>query len=538
VTWTKGRHTIRFGAEGKWPWFYEENSVDGTASFLNESAFLANQLSTYQITAALPDKGMRKFHVGAYSQDEWKASSDLTINYGVRYNYFAPFTEVHNNEIPFDIASCGGYCAFGAAFSFPNHLSFDPRMGVAWSPSELNGTVFRAGFGMYHGENQLGDEDSPVVNNEPSTLLTSGVQSNGSKVIYSYPVPPALTPSTGLALTPRSMARHHPDSYVEQWTASIESALPGQSVLIVAFLGAHGVHVFRRSYTNLIDAATNTRPLPQFPSEIDTKYNEGDSHFTALQVTFNRHFHDGLFVGGNYMYSHALDDGSVGSGDGDAPENIACFACDYANSDFDSRHTGTASVVYDLPFGRGRRYFATGTLPNLLVGGWSVNSLLVARAGFPVNVTLSRPSSELRDGNNVDQRPDRIPGVALSTNRSVAHWINSTAFSLPAVGAWGNAGRNIAVGPALWQNDAAIEKTVALSDRNQVIFRVESYNIFNRAQYGSPAAALSVTTNATTGVRALTVPSSFGKITSTVNSAGLVGTGTPRVLEFSLRVTY
>src|SRR5262249_46623893 len=156
---------------------------------------------------------------------------------GLRYNYFSPFTEVHNSEDPFDYASCGGYCGIGAAFYFPNYGSFDPRVGVAWSPSALSGTtVFRAGFGMYHGEDQLGDEDSPVVNTEPSTLLTSGVQSNGSTVVYSYPVSPSLTPTTGLALTPRSMARHHPDSYVEQWTASIQRALPGQSVLTVTYL--------------------------------------------------------------------------------------------------------------------------------------------------------------------------------------------------------------------------------------------------------------------------------------------------------------
>lgn len=539
VTMTEGRHTIRFGAEGRWPWFYEENSADGTASFLNESTFLANQLSTYQITAPLPDKGMRKVHVGAYAQDEWKVRSALTLNYGLRYNYFSPFIEVHNSEDPFDYASCGGYCGIGAAFYFPNYLSFDPRLGVAWSPSSLSGTtVIRAGFGMYHGEDQLGDEDSPVVNTEPSTLLTSGVQSDGSKVIYSYPVPPSLTPTTGLALTPRSMARHHPDSYVEQWTASIQRALPGQSVLTVTFLGSHGVHIFRRSYTNLINPVTNTRPLPQFPSEVDTKFNEGQSKFSALQVSFNRRFHDGLFIGGNYMYSHALDDGSVGSGDADAPQNIACFSCDYANSDFDSRHSGTASLVYDLPFGKGRMYLSSGNAANLLVGGWSINSLLIARAGFPVNILLSRPSSEMLDGNNVDQRPDRVPGVPLYLGHSISNWLNPAAFSLPALDAWGDAGRNLAVGPALWQDDAAVEKSFALSDRNHVIFRAESFNILNRAQYGQPSSALSVTTNAVTHARTLTVPSSFGKITSTVNSAGLVGTGTPRVLEFSLRVTY
>lgn len=538
VTWTRGYHTLKFGAELKFPWFNEQNSVDGTASFLNTSSFLANQLNTFQTTAALPDKGMRKVHVAGYAQDEWKVSKNLTINYGLRYNYFSPFHEVHNNEDPFDIADCGGYCGIGAEFYHPNYLSFDPRASVAYSPEVFGGnTVFRFGFGSYHGEVQLGDQDSPVVNTEPSTLLTSGRQSNGSFVQYSYPVPPALTPSTGLALTPRSMARNHPDSYVEQWTASVQQGLPGQTVLTMTYLGAHGVHLFRRSYTNLIDPATNTRPLPQYPSEIDTKYNEGMSNFNSLVTSVTRRFHNGLFLGGNYMYSHAINDGSVGAGDADAAQNIACFRCDYASSDFDSRHSGTFSVVYELPFGHGKPYLNTGRAVDLVAGGWSLNSLLSARAGLPVNVTLSRSSTELIDGNNVDQRPDRIPGVPLYLpGRSISHWINPAAFSLPAVGAWGSAGRNLLTGPPLWQDDSAIEKSFRITERNSVNFRAEAFNIFNRAQYGQPSGSLSVTTS--TGTRALTVPSSFGAITSTVNSAGLVGTGTPRVLEFALRITY
>jgi hypothetical protein len=540
VTWTKGAHTFKFGGEFKLPRFNEENSVDGTATFLNPTAFLANQLSTFLTTAALPDKGMHKVHVAGYAQDEWKMSQALTLNYGLRYNFFSPFSEAHGNEDPFDIADCGGYCGMGTAFYHANYLSFDPRVSVAYSPLSLKGnTVFRAGFGTYHGEDQLGDEDSPVVNTEPSTLLTSGLQSNGSTVQYSYPVAPSLTPSTGLALTPRSMARHHPDSYVEQWTASIQQALPGQTSLTVTYLGSHGVHLFRRSYTNLLDPITHTRSLPQYPSEIDTKYNEGESTFSALVASVNHRFHNGLFFAGNYMYSHALNDGSVGAGDADAAQNITCYRCEYASSDYDARHSGTVSVVYELPFGRGRRYLNHSTGTDLVAGGWSVNSLLSGRAGLPVDVYLTRNSSEMPDGNNVDQRPNRVPGVPLYlASRGISHWINPAAFSLPAVGAWGNASRNPVTGPPLWQDDSAVEKTFRLTEQNNLIFRTEAFNIFNRAQYGQPAATLSVNTNAVTGARSLVVPSSFGAITSTVNSAGLVGTGTPRVLEFSLRITY
>jgi hypothetical protein len=100
--------------------------------------------------------------VAGYVQDEWKATPKLTLNYGLRYNFFSPFHEVHDSADPFDIASCGGYCGIGTQFYFNNYLGFDPRLGFAYTPDSLGGkTVFRGGFGIYHGEVQLGDEDSP-----------------------------------------------------------------------------------------------------------------------------------------------------------------------------------------------------------------------------------------------------------------------------------------------------------------------------------------------------------------------------------------
>ncbi len=535
VTWTKGQHTIKFGADLRLPQFNEANLIDGTATFLSESAFLANQLNTFQTTAALPDKGLRKEQVAGYVQDEWKATPNLTVNYGLRYNFFSPFHEVHNSANPFDIASCGGYCGIGAQFTFNNYLSFDPRVGFAYAPDTFGGkTVFRAGFGIYHGEDQLGDLDSPVVNTEPSVTLTSGLQSDGATVQFSYPVPPELTPSTGLALTPRSLARNHPDSYTEQWTGSVQQALPGDTVLTLTYLGVKGTHLFRRSYTNLIDPTTGTRPLPQYPSEIDTKYNEGKSIFHAVQINLNRRFHNGLFLAGNYMLSHAINDGSVGAGEADAAENINCFNCEYGTSDDDVRNTGNVSAVYYLPFGRGAKYLSRGRVTDLLAGGWSVNTLLAARAGLPLNVTLSWKASALPDGNNINQRPNRVPGVPLYLHgRGVNAWLNPAAFAVPANGTWGNAAKNIATGPPLWQDDSTVEKTFHITERNSVIFRAEAFNLFNRAQYGQPGTSLNVGSN---GQLAPTV--GFGKITSTVNPTGLVGTGTPRELEFALRITY
>jgi hypothetical protein len=523
LTLTRGAHTIKAGIDIRYVMYNEANSVDGTASYTSPDNLLANKLDSILVTAALPDKGLRKTQYAGYLQDQWKLSKTFTLNLGLRYNYFAPLHEQHNNEDPFDLASCGGYCGIGTAFYFPNTKDFDPRVSFAYSPDVFHGnTVLRAGFGIYHGEIQLGDEDSPVVNTEPSTLLTSTATN-----VYSYPTALALIPTTGLAQTPRSLLRNHPDSYTEQWTGSVQQSLGQQSVLTVTYLGIKGNHLFRRTYTNLIiDPATGRRPLgAAFPSQIDTKANAGMSIFHALQTNLTHRFHNGFFVAGNYMYSHALDDGSVGAGEADAAENVSCFRCDYARSDFDVRHTGNASVVYDLPLGRGRRFLNQSRLLDAFLGGWSVDSLLYFRSGLPLNITVSRGSAALLDGNNVNQRPDRIPGVSIySPNRGIQNWLNSKAFRVPQPGTWGNAGRNIATGPNFWQDDAAAEKAYPLTERYKLTFRAEAFNLFNRAQYGQPSGSFNTT--------------SFGAITSVVNTAGLVGTGTPREMEFALRLAF
>jgi outer membrane receptor protein involved in Fe transport len=546
VTLTRGQHTIKAGVDIRRVYINEANSTDGTLSYTSEPKLVAGQLNSIQVTAPLNDRGLRKTQYAGYAQDQWKVTPDLTFNYGLRYNYFSPFVEGHNNEDPFDIASCNGYCGIGSEFYFRNYLDFDPRVSVAYSPSSLGGnTVFRAGFGIYHGEIQLGDEDSPVVNTEPSTTLTSS-----ATTIYTYPAALSLIPITGLATTPRSLARNHPYSYTTQWTASVQQALGSGTTLTATYLGVKGTHLFRRSYTNLINPVTGLRPYPQYPSQIDTKFDAGMSIFHALQFNLVRRFHNGFFISGNYMFSHALDDNSVGAGEANSPQNIANPAADYANSQYDVRHTANASVVYELPFGIGRRYMNQSRILDLFAGGWSIDSLLIARGGLPVDISLSRSSSALPDGNNASQHPNYVSGQSVYGGRGIRTWLNPNAFSVPANGVFGNLHRDAAVGPTLWQDDAAVEKSFRITERNAVIFRAEAFNVFNRAQYGQPNSSLSTTTcpsngitpyngaPCTVGTLVLAPPATFGQITSTINSTGLVGTGTPRVLEFALRITY
>jgi hypothetical protein len=528
VAWSHQAHTVKAGIEVRRVQINEGNSPDATMTFASYSDLANNIYSNYVYSAALPTKGLRKTDIYGYIQDEWKLRSNLTLNSGLRYSFYGPFSEAKNKAYPFDIYTCTGndaygpnnpgLCKQGAPFIFDNYLDFDPRISLAWAPEALkNRTVVRLGYGMFHGENQLGDQDSPVVNDQPAIALNAA---------GSYPVDPSLTPTTGLAASPRAQARNHPDSYVENFSLSIQQQMPAKFVGTVSYLGAKGTHLFRRSYVNLINPITGTRPLaPYYNTQIDEKFMGGGSIFHAMQLNMTRNFDHGLFFAFNYMWSHAINDGSVGAGEADTPQNIACYRCDRSNSDDDVRHTANSSLVYQLPFGQGRRFLNSGGVMNQFLGGWEISNLFIARSGLPINVTISRTAKSLPDGNNTNQRPNLVPGVSIyPAHRTPQNWLNLAAFTAPAAGTWGTTPKNVAVGPNQWQDDMALDKDFHFTERISLNMRAEAFNLFNRAQWGQPNSNFSSS-------------SSFGTITSMLNS-GTTGTGTARELQFAARLSF
>jgi hypothetical protein len=332
--------------------------------------------------------------------------------------------------------------------------------------------------------------------------------------------PQAILQST----TPRAQQRSRQDPTVSQWGLQIETELPGSFVLDTGYLGSHGYHQFTRTYVNVINPQTGQRPLPDF-GIIDSKDTNNDSTFEAWQTSLRRQFRSGWLLGANYMWSHSINDGSVGGGESDYPQNVACRSCEKASSDQDVRQFFTLSSVYQLPFGRNRRFLNQGGLSNAVVGGWQFSVIAMARSALPVTVTVDRSVTSVPDGNNVSpQRPNFVAGASVvPAQQTISNWINLAAFSVPAGGTFGNAGRNLVRGPALWQADVGLDKRFPIRERLSLDFRVEAFNLFNRAQFGNPASDFST--------------ASFGRITTTVND-GATGSGTPRQLQFALRLNY
>ena len=524
-TWTRGAHTIQAGVEIKDIHYNYSQASENGLIWSNLANFAANKLDQVNLIGGVPTHGLDKWMYFGYLQDAWKVQPNFTLNLGLRYEFFNRFHEIYGRDLPFDINTCGGFCPVGGEFTYPVTDNLEPRVSFAWSPVALqNKVVIRSGFGIYKGEGQLGDLNAPSDNYTQRSSLSSS-----SFPGLSFPADPYYALAGNVAVTPRALIRNRKDPTVQQWGFQIQAALPDDFVLDTGYVGYHAYNQFARTYTNLIDPATGLRPLSGF-GPIDVKGTSDNSHFNAWQTSLQRRFRSGASFALNYMWSHGINDGATGGGEADYPQNNNCRTCEVASADFDVRQTLSVNSVYELPFGKGRRYLTNGGVANLFLGGWQLSGIISARSGNPVNIVIERASSALPDGLSVQNggyftRPNYVGGVSIvPAQQSINNWINSLAFLTPASGTYGNAGRNLARGPDFWQADVALSKSFLLTERFVLDFRTEAFNVLNRAQFGDPNGDFS--------------SASFGQITTTVNNGSATGSGTPREFQFSMRLHF
>jgi hypothetical protein len=514
LTFIRGRHIVKTGVEARRVLTDPGSSADGTLTYTSRNNFLGNILDSASVTATLPLKRLRKTQVFAFIQDEYKLSSSFTLNLGVRYSFFNVFHETQGRAVPFDFATCGGLCQAGAEFSAPRTRDIDPRVAFAWAPQALHGrTVIRSGFGIYHGDGQMEDQNLPASNDVAAYSLNSR-QIAG----LAYPIDSllAVTPGT---LSPRAQNRNRKDEYASQWGISVQQELPAQIIASAAYSGNKGTDLQTITYANVADPVTGRVPYPQY-GQVQYRTNDSNSTFHALQLSARRAMHHGLLFSANYMWSHAINDGSLGGGETDAiaPQNVFCRACERASSASDIRHSFTLNSVYEIPY-RAR-------ILRPLLHGWSLSGIATARSGRPVNITISRSASAVPGGYNMNQRPDLVRGVSLTPpgGSTPTQWFNPAAFAVPAPGTWGNAGRDLGRGPSLYQIDASLARRIAVRESVHLEIRAEAFNILNRAQLGDPTGDV-------------TVPAQFGIIQSTINTTP-IGSGTPRQMQFMMRLFF
>ncbi len=536
VTAVKGRNVIKGGIEIRRVQMNQGSSAYGTISYNTLSAFEVNNSYKASITGEYPINGLRKTQFFGYIQDEYKWKPTFTLNLGLRYNFFNVFHEVQGRGNPFDFATCGpqGYCGVGASFGPPNYTDFDPRVSFAWAPAKYGGnTVIRAGFGIYHEDGQLDDQNIPDKNEILSYALTSkNCPGLSYPIVFDANGNPVCSSGTQ---SPNAEQRDRKDSYVTQWGASIEQAIPDNFTFSMAYVGSKGTHLLNESYVNVLNPLTGLRPYPAF-SQIPWRGSIGNSSYNALALSLKRNFSRGLLFSVNYTWSHSIDDGTNGSGDGDslAAQNVSCWPrgapeCgEKASSAFDARNVVNLNLIYEIPAGAGESYLSQNTFERALFSHWQISSVFIARSGFPVNLTTSGTGP---DGNSNNQRPNLVPGQPFYLSGGT---LNPAAFCTPGTNdplypggvcpaGFGDVPRNFLQGPGFWQSDWGLSRRFPLTEQVQLQFRAEVFNIFNRAQFANPDGLISA--------------SDFGKIYLPLNTTP-IGTGTPRQFQFLLKVQF
>jgi carboxypeptidase family protein len=521
----KGRHTIKIGMgveRHRLNNSSEAQYADTTLTYASPQDFVNNVLSDYFFVGELTLGGHRRTYFMPYVQDTFKVRPNLTLYYGLRYEYYTVLKEVYGRQAVVTIA-CGGFCPKGTPLYGPTYRDFGPRLGLAWMPGGTGGqTVLRAGFGMYFEPNQMDD-------------FSDGHESTGVRVDVSSASVPNLTwPLTPAQLTapfysPKAWDAGRHDGYFEDWDFSLQRMFPHSFLGKIAYQGSQGHHLFSAVRLNRCEgnsALTGNciRPIPTF-GEFNQKGNNGNSNFHSLQVAVERPLSSGWLWGTQYMWAHAMSDNGFGAGEYPHIENYSCIKCSYSSTDIDIRQTLSVNTVYELPIGPGKRFLTSGGVAGRLLGGWELSGIGSASTGRPIDILVDVSSTDRPDGVTRNQRPDLVPGQSIyGSPKTINNWFNINAFAVPAVGTWGNLGRNAGRGPGYYEIDTALEKSTAITERLAIKFRAEAFNLFNHPIYGDPASDISDA-------------ASFGVITSQLNT-NPTGLGSSRKIQFMLRLEF
>ncbi len=470
-----------------------------------------------------------------FAQDSWRLNDKLTLELGLRYDFYSVVKERDGQAKPFFVED-NDFSSDVDNFYDADKNNFAPRLSAAYQIDPK--TVVRAGFGLFYGPGQFEDRIQPIENAiERRRVGAADVPNNG----LAYPVPPSTAAQH--ALDPRL---HAPPA------RRVQHAVRRERVARAARRDQpeRGLHrqprqghvpAWRRQHPAADHA---TRPTPSV-GQVDYKTSGcldglvingfpisgcGRASYDALQVGLSRRFRGGFTGGLQYQYSRNKGT-TQGSNEAATTQNTFDYETEYGTNPQDIPHTFNGSLVYQLP-GEG-----------FWTGGWRVGGIVNARSGVPINVTINRPDNITVTGATVvnipggnsrgTQRPDLVPGVDPYLKDGV-RWLNPAAFATPQPGTFGNLPRNFLRGPQFWQADLMFSKDFRFMQTQGVQVRLEMFNIANRLNYENPAASLpnGVPGAAFTDAQAGT----FGYMLGPLNRT--VGQGTARQTQISIRYTF
>jgi hypothetical protein len=524
ATWARGAHLIKFGGE----WYgirqsaYRDVQSRGFLTFIDQG-YTGNALA--DLLLGLPvltggarldnPQNLRAQSWSAFAHDDWRALPSLTVSAGIRYDYISPPVDRDDRANLYDVSTgqLGGVGSVGIPRGGydPDRNNLAPRAGFAWTVDKAARTVLRGGYGIYYNQGALATSEGLYFNPPYFNL----------GIYFPDPRLPLLTladpfPSSFPVFIPPSATAYQRDlqtPWMEHWNVNLQRQFGTSRAIEIAYVGSRGHDLI--SARDLNQAApspkpVNLRPNPLF-ADITLIESRASSKYDALQIKYQQRASQGLSLLLAYTLGKSTDDASgffTSTGDPNFPQNSLDPGAERGRSSFDVRHRFSASFAYELPLGT-----------NVWLREIEVQGVVTIQTGRPFTVAL-RPDidnsntgrSNLGFGDN--DRPN-VTGDAARDSPTAQQWFDTSAFSLPAFGSFGNAGRNILTGPGYRNVNLAVIKYVPVGSAVRLQLRAEAFNLLNRTNLDLPDAFFGSPT--------------FGQVLSA---------GSPRRIQFGVRAVF
>jgi len=473
-----------------------------------------------------------------YAQDDWKLTPRLSLNLGLRYELNSPWWEKHDNmnliELgagpKFNTITQAGYC--GSSWSCRALVNTDtnnwaPRVGLAYQWKQR--TVIRAGFGVFYGGQGSLGANGRAINNFPYNRSITAQSTAGQPpfaLSTGFPADflgsPSAPPPPNVNWT--VWQTDFPEPQVAQWNFALQQELTRTLSLTLAYVGSGTSYImdgynWNGSDPGPVATESQRRPIPRWNTiTFQTPY--GHSTYHGLDVQLEKRYSAGFSFSTSYTWSHSLDNiaeqfGSAGGG----LQSSKNFASAKGNANFDLRHRFVTAAVWEMPFGKSRRWMNRGGLLNQVLGGWQLSGMFSVQTGHNFDIMVPNARTLLGATAVTDWWPDRIANPRLDS-RTADRWFNTSAFVIArnpdGTYRFGNAGRGILNGDGLFNIDAELMKMFHITERFGMQFRWETFNVTNTPTLADPNVMLG--------------NPDFGKSRSTISL--------PRQLQFALRLSF
>jgi len=510
---TRGKHGWTWGGDFRRQLVDTSNATNARGTFIFTGGvtgipfadFLLGLAQETSLQSGANEYNFRARTFDLFVQDNWRMAKNLTLNLGLRYEYVTPFIELNNQLANLDVAPDFSAVApvlpgrigpitgkkFPDGLVNPDRNNFAPRLGLAWKPFPK--TVVRAGYGVNYNIGQYG-QMATQLGFQPPFAIAQINPAQATPLTLQNGFPAGLAASANHITNTYAVDPNYRLAYVQSWNLNIQQEIKTSLVVNIGYTGSKGTHLdivrapdqletggprFAACTPATLAAVSCVQPF-LFES------SEGSSILHQGTLRIRKRLQHGLSLGGTYIYSKSIDDASsIGGGATVVAQNDLDINAERGLSSFDQRQRLVADYLYDLPFGKDRKWLTGNGVAQTVFGGFALSGNMTLGSGFPFSPRFFGTGTDLSRGVTGATRPDLVSGQPIQlANPTIQNWFNTAAFAAPA-GVFGTAGRNTIIGPGTVSFNMAVSKTVQIKEMQSMELRLSATNVFNTANFTS-----------------------------------------------------